>query len=266
MKIGIWGCGVVGGSLAILMEQKFKVNRYDKYNKWTSEAHKRACANSDVVFFCVPTPMINSTGRCFMGMIEEALKDYQRFKGKNVQNIPVIKSTVPIGSTRYLSNKFSMPIYFNPEFLVEKTALKDTLNQKRVILGGQKGTGIETLRRLYKKLLPKALQILMSEDEAEAVKYFNNVALAGQVAIFNEIHEVLTSCGVNYNKIRAIALMDKRIGRNALISMDGKKGFGGKCFPKDLRAFIHTGRKMGYISYVLEEIWRTNLERRGSYE
>ena len=260
MKIGIWGSGVVGQATGKALEPQFKVIYYDKYKKKFNK-NRSKMSECDIIFICVPTPM-KSTGECDTSIVENSAKEINDIARKGT--ICVIKSTCVPGTTRRLASKYvNLNFVFNPEFLREKYAYKDAKNTNRIVIGANSLEIYHIVSRMYKKIFPKAHYFYVTWEEAEFVKYFANVMLAGQIGLANEIYQICQKSKLDYNKLVNIVLLDQRIGRNIMVpGHDGYLGFGGKCFPKDLNAFIAYARKVGYNPKILQEVWKLNTKVR----
>jgi len=149
---------------------------------------------------------------------------------------------------------------FNPEFLRERHALEDMENTNRIIIGANREEDFKKTTKIYRPLFPNVEYIYVDKKTAEMIKYASNVMLASQIAIANEIYQICEAVGIDYDEVKESILMDERIARNIDVpGPDGELGFGGKCFPKDLRALIFLARENMYNPYLLEEIWRSNL-------
>lgn len=264
MKIGVVGVGIVGGATAKVLEKKHEVFLYDKFKpEYSSEENLRnLVANSGVIFICVPTPM-KVTGEIDYSSIHNSLEqitEEMMKMGRNPHEILiVIRSTAVSGSTDRLTYKYSFRFAFNPEFLREKCAVEDMENTDRVVIGANDEKSINQLQEVYKPIFPNAKYVVVTRKEAEMIKYAANVTLASQVIIANEIHNICRAIGVDYDVVRNAILLDDRIGKNTKVpGHDGDFGFGGKCFPKDLKALIRIAQEQGYDAYLLQEIWRTN--------
>ena len=137
------------------------------------------------------------------------------------------------------------------------------LATKRVVIGSndrQIGLRIE---KLYKVSFPDAKYVQLDIRTAEMVKYASNVTLASQIAVANEIYDICKAVGVKYNKVKETILLDDRIGTNIDVpGPDSDRGFGQKCFPKDLNALIYMARENQFRPYLLEEVWRKNCSVR----
>ena len=245
--------GYVGGALDYWFrrEQKDKVNLfvYDKYKKIGSveEINK-----ADIVFICVPTPYHKSGGYDDSAIIE-SLKNLKSPK------IVVLKSTILPGSTEKFQRRFlKYNILFNPEFLKAKTAKADFVKPQRQIIGYTKKS--KKLASKILKLLPKAhFTRIMPATEAEMVKYFGNAFLANRVVFANQIYDLCRTLGIDYENVKEAAGADPRVGTSHFdIFVSGKRGYGGGCFPKDMKAFIDFAKKKGVEPKLLKIIDKIN--------
>ncbi len=264
MKIGVIGVGIVGGATAKVLGKAHEIFLYDKFkNEYNSEENlKKLILNSEIIFICVPTPM-KITGEIDYSSIDSSIEQIIREAmeiNRNPQDILiVIRSTAVSGSTDKLSWKYPLRFAFNPEFLREKHAVEDMENTDRIVIGANDEKSIRQLEDVYKPIFPNAKYVIVTRKEAEMIKYVANITLAGQISLANEIYQICKAVGVNYNIIKEAILLDKRIGTNIDVpGHDGDFGFGGKCFPKDLKALIRLAQEHEYDPYLLQEIWRTN--------
>ena len=262
MKITVVGTGYVGLSLAILFSKKNDVIAYDidesrvtlinkhispikdikitdllrkKTNKiYATIEKKEAYKGAEVAIICTPTDYNPSTNKFDTSSIRNVIKDILSIN-KNI--IILIKSTIPIGYTKYLKKKFSYKqIIFSPEFLREGHSIYDNLNPSRIIIGDKsldgKKIGNLMLSLTNRKKTPI---IFMNSDEAEAIKLFSNTYLALRVAFFNELD---TYCEINnYSPINIIngICLDSRIGN---YYNNPSFGYGGYCLPKDSKQLL----------------------------
>ena len=231
MNIGIVGQGFVGNAIY----QKFK----DYYDVFTYDLEEHKCNSTkskvyscDIVFICLPTPM-GKDGKCYTGIVENVIKELQC-------KIAVIKSTIIPGTTDELNKKYPhIDIVHNPEFLTERNAVEDFKNQNRIILGGPRPATTK-LKQMYSKVFPKAVIVKTGAKHAEMVKYFTNSFLATKVSFANEMYEICEKLDIDYDKVIEYVLHDERLGKShwAVPGPDGDFGYGGHCFPKDVRALI----------------------------
>lgn len=287
--IGIIGHGFVGEALEKGMLHAFDVMIYDpKYGK-TSRSDMYAdlrksvtivnldelTANAEVVFVCVPTPM-NPDGSASTKIVDTVVQQIAEFQRNNVV---VVKSTVPPGTTQRLHDEFQgslRGVVFNPEFLREISAVDDFKNQTRIILGGEiKANNI--VRDIYKKAYPNVPIHKTASNNAELVKYTTNCFLATKVSFANEIYQICESLAnagydIEYDRVIELATLDERLGKShwkvpgPMPADDGTgrllPGWAGSCFIKDLNALMHRARELGVDPKVMLGAWEKNLEVR----
>ena len=223
IKIGVAGVGVVGGALAKTFNNPIL---YDPPKNLFGNLEE-----ADIIFVCVPTPF---NKRFDDSYIQEIFRTLESLSKK----IIVIKSTVLPGTTDKLQEKSKHKILFSPEFIREKYADEDTISPQRQIIGHTEKSKDVALSTL--DLLPKApYQKILTAKEAELVKYMGNCFLALKVAFANQIYDYTQSKGINYEEVKEAVAQDPRIGCSHLDIHDwGYRGYGGSCFPKDMKAFI----------------------------
>ncbi len=256
IKVGIIGNGFVGEAQAFAFSSVAEVLIYDidrlKSKNTLDEVH-----NSHYVFVCVPTPM-NLEGYQDLSIVDKV------FELASTKPTYVIKSTVLPGSTQFLSKKYpNLKIVFSPEFLTERKAKLDMLTQSRIILGGEKDL-IDDVELLYLKRFKNRHIIKTDSKTAELVKYMNNTFFATKVSIMNEFKMLSDLVGANWEDALHGFASDGRIGDSHLNvpGHDGKLGYGGTCFPKDVSSLINFSRDLGLMLNTLEAGWKTNLEVR----
>ena len=169
------------------------------------------------------------------------------------------------GSTQYFSEKFpKLNFVFNPEFLTEKNANYDFVNQSRIILGGKKEL-TSKVAQLYNLRFDNSIPIIETNFEtAEMIKYMNNCFLATKVSFMNEMKMLADKSNVDWKVAVNGFALDKRVGSSHLDvpGHDGKLGFGGSCFPKDIQALIHYAKSLDVNVDTLIGVWKTNLKVR----
>lgn len=218
--------------------------------------------NCRVVFLCLPTPM-QSDGSCDTSIVESVVGElYASTSDSSIQPIIIIKSTVPPGTTERLLTKYAnLRICFNPEFLTEKDSVNDFQNQSRIIIGTDDPEVAATVRQMYDQSFPGVEQRVVNPTVAELVKYFTNIALAVRVSLANEFYQIADDLGINYDQVRDIACLDRRLGDShwRVPGLENKRGFGGSCFPKDLNGLIAFARSIGIRCPTMQGAWETNL-------
>jgi UDPglucose 6-dehydrogenase len=258
LKIGIIGVGMVGGALRQYFEKKKKkLLLYDKYKNIGSIEEVN---QADIIFICVPTPHDKEKG-FDLSFIEDACSMISGNK------IIVIKSTVLPGTTEKLQAKYPQyKFLFNPEFLTEFSPDQDMAYPDRQIVGYTKQSFSVADDILQLLPLAPAMKILPA-IEAEMVKFFGNTFLSTKIIFANQIYDLCQALGVNYDRIMECAGADKRIGRSHLkIWHCGKRGYAGKCLPKDIKAFIRFADEMGVdlkLHKIVDEINDKLLKEQG---
>lgn len=246
-KIGIIGQGFVGNAVYQKFKKYFDILTFDTDSKLANSTYEELTLLCDVIFLCLPTPM-NDDGSCHINIVEDELNKLN--KGKY---IVVIKSTVPPGTVEKWNKEFkNLKIVFNPEFLTERNAVDDFNNQNRIILGGPRPATTK-LKQIYSKVFPNAHIIKTGSTHAEMVKYFTNCFLALKVSFANEMFEITKNLNLDYDKVVEYATLDKRLGKShwAVPGPDGDFGYGGHCFPKDVKALIKLAEHLGIHPKIL---------------
>lgn len=263
-KVGIVGQGYVGKALKVgFKSDNIEINTYDKYlsDQSTVKDLNELTLSSNIIFICVPTPM-KKNGECFTGIVEEVVKDIN-ILADNRKTV-IIKSTVPPGTTEKLNEIYkNISLIFNPEFLTEANFLDDFKNQKYIILGGNK-KDLDLVENLYSIIFPEIKINRTTSINAEIVKYFLNTYLATKVSFANEMKILCDHVNADYNQIVNLVIQDNRIGKSHLLvpGPDGKLGFGGSCFPKDINALLTFSKSLNIEMSVIESAIKANLKVR----
>ena len=168
-------------------------------------------------------------------------------------------------TTQSFKNEFpNLKLVFNPEFLTERSAFYDFLSQSRVILGGDKND-VDKVAGLYLERFGESLSVIKTDFEtAELIKYMCNTFFATKVSFMNEMYKLCKSVNGNWEKALEGFVRDGRVGHSHVNvpGHDGKFGFGGSCFPKDVQALLSFAKTKDINLNVLEGTWKTNLEVR----
>ncbi len=264
MTIGIIGMGYVGTALKEGFTDCYKVETYDLDSSLSScDSIDVLISKVQIIFVCVPTPM-NKNGSCDLSIVENVIDKINCCIESKSDKIVIIKSTIPPGTTEELNNKYqNFDIIFNPEFLTEANFIEDFKNQNRIILGGSK-TITDKVKEIYIKIFPKAKIVETGSTYAEMVKYFSNTFLATKVSFANEMKMICDKLNIDYTKVVEYSTYDNRLGDShwSVPGPDGKLGFGGSCFPKDINALIFLASKLGINPRLLKSVWDTNLKVR----
>ena len=266
-KIGIIGKGFVGSAVEFGFSAQTGcdaiLKTYDKDPTKSTHTLEETVNESDFIFLSVPTPS-NLDGSMHLGILESALQDIQDVN-KRKDNIILIRSTVVPGTTAKLCKKFSkINIVFNPEFFTERSAKFDFINQARFILGGRKRNTARVAELFRWRFGDSVPCIETNFETAEMIKYMNNCFFATKVSFLNEMRQVADECKVDWDMAVEGFVRDGRVGHSHLNvpGPDGKWGFGGSCFPKDVLAMICFGQSLDISMNTLKGVWSTNLEVR----
>ena len=254
--IGIIGNGFVGEAISFAFSSVSSMFIYDidplKTVNSLQSVHK-----CDFVFVCVPTPMFKD-GTQDLSFVQNV---FERATSKPVY---ILKSTVLPGTTDQLSRKFSnFKIIFSPEFLTERTAKLDMLTQSRIILGGEYSL-TKKVKKLFNNRFKNKNIIQTDSKTAELTKYMNNTFFATKVSIMNEFKLLSDKIGANWEDALNGFVSDGRIGDSHLNvpGHDGKLGYGGTCFPKDVNALLSFSKKYDIELKTISAGWETNLKVR----
>jgi len=265
-RIGVIGRGFVGTAVEYGFSAQTgcdaELRSYDINPSRSTHTLEDTVNNSDVIFVSVPTPS-NPDGSMHLDILESALSDIDNVYKGNA--IILIRSTVIPGTTKILQNKFPrLSLVFNPEFLTERSAKFDFINQSRFILGGKK-SDTKIVADLYKWRFGESVPCIETNFEtAEMIKYMNNCFFATKVSFMNEMKLIADRVGVEWDTAVDGFVRDGRIGHShlAVPGPDGKLGFGGSCFPKDIQAMISLGSDLGIDMATLKGAWNTNCNVR----
>mgnify|MGYP003145500183 FL=1 len=270
-NIGIVGNGFVGSSVAFGFSPQCGcdgavVKIHDKDESKSLHSLEDVVNTSDYIFLSVPTPS-NQDGSISLDIIYEVFEEIHNVINYEADYHPVIllRSTVTPGTTRKIQLKYPrMHVVFNPEFLTERSAKFDFINQSRFVVGGSWGDAIR-VEHLYQWRFGESAPVIKTNYQtAELIKYMNNCFFATKVSFLNEMYQIAEKCGANWEEAIEGFVRDGRIGHSHLNvpGPDGKLGFGGSCFPKDIQAMINFSDSLDTPSNVLKGAWKTNLEVR----
>ncbi|MCC6730352.1 MAG: UDP-glucose/GDP-mannose dehydrogenase family protein [Chthonomonadales bacterium] len=224
-----------------------------------------AVGRSDVVFICVGTPPLPS-GDPDMTQVEEAARAIAR--ALNRYKVVVNKSTVPVGTGDRVreiieTNKrrdVDFDVVSNPEFLREGSAIADTLQPDRIVIGAPSQVVAMRILELYAPL--ERPMLITDVVSAEMIKYASNAFLATKISFINAIADVCEAAGADVTQVMKGMGYDHRIGAAFL---QAGLGYGGSCFPKDTKALIRTAERHGCDFAILRDVVRVNEERVGRF-
>ena len=255
-KVGVIGNGYVGEAISFAFSLFSELSIFD-INPLKSKNDLESTHACDFVFVCVPTPMLRN-GSQDLSFVNSV------FKNATKKPIYILKSTVLPGTTESLIDKYeNIKIIFSPEFLTEKNSKLDIINPSRIILGGQKNL-IKQVKKLFELRFESKKIILTDSKTAELIKYMNNTFLATKVSIMNEFKLLCDSIEANWEDALKGFVSDVRIGDSHLNvpGHDGKLGYGGTCFPKDVNAILSFSKKHDIEMNTISGGWKTNLKVR----
>ena len=266
MGVGIIGQGFVGQALKAGFEKHYQVDTFDlDETKRDVDYIEDIIDRNDIIFVCVPTPM-KKDGSCDTSIVEDVVIELDNLAivRQCSNRVIVIKSTIPPGTTEKL-NKICeyTQVIFNPEFLTEANYIEDFRDQNRIILGGPR-PGITKVKRFYSKIFPTTTIVKTGSTIAEMVKYMTNTFLATKVSFANEMKLICDKLKIDYDKVVEYSTYDDRLGKSHwdVPGPDGKLGFGGSCFPKDINALLEVANKFKIDVFTLDGAWETNLQVR----
>ncbi len=223
----------------------------------------------EVVFSAVGTPPDEDGSADLRYVLEVG-----RTIGKHMKKYTLIvtKSTVPVGTAKKVRNvvqeelnkrneHIEFDVASNPEFLKEGAAIKDFMSPDRVVVGVESKRAEELMSRLYRPFLLNNFRVIfMDVASAEMTKYAANSMLATRISFMNDIANLCEIVGADVNMVRKGIGSDTRIGQKFLYP---GCGYGGSCFPKDVKALIHTGKEKGYSMRVIEAVEAVNENQKG---
>lgn len=243
------------------LEELLRANMENGRLSFTSDTSE-ALSDAEVVFVCVGTPA-KATGEASLIAVERAVRDVARHAKGDL--VLVQKSTVPVGTLERVEQALRsqdanaarrVTVVSNPEFLREGRAIEDSLNPARIVVGSGSRDALGVMRRLYRPLIDKGcIYIETDVKTAELAKHASNAFLALKISFANALARICEQAGADVVDVTDIMGSDPRIGSSFLRA---GLGYGGFCFPKDLQAFGHLARRLGYDFPLLGEIARIN--------
>ncbi len=223
----------------------------------------RAVKQSSIIFIAVGTPP-EEDGSADLHHVLAVARDIG--KAMNDSKIVVNKSTVPVGTYELVAAEvsrhtdFKVDVVSNPEFLKEGAAIDDFMKPDRIVIGTGSGDVAEVMKELYSPFVRTNNPIyIMSNKSAELTKYVANSLLATKISFMNEIANLCDVVGADVKDIRRGIGSDTRIGPHFIFP---GVGFGGSCFPKDVKALRHTSDEHGYHLHILEAVTEVNRRQK----
>ena len=238
-----------------LFKKNLENNRLNFINKYSGNISR-----SDVIFICVGTPP-KKNGQSNLNFIDQATKEIsKKIKGYTVV---VSKSTVPVGTSRRIERilKKKKParmfdVVSNPEFLREGSALEDFIRPDKIVIGCRTFKAEKILKKIYKPL--NRPYVITNNETAEIIKYANNSFLATKITFINEIADLCENIGAKVETVAKALGLDGRIGPKFL---HPGPGYGGSCFPKDVKSLIYQGNKNSSDLTIIKAVDSANESR-----
>ena len=244
--------------LDILFERNIKAERL----KFSTDFNK-GLEHGDIIFLALPTPEDDDGSadlRYVLGVADQIGKQLRDYK------IIVDKSTVPVGTAEKVTAAISahtsveFDVVSNPEFLREGFAVDDFLKPERIVIGSTSQRAIEQMKKLYRPYVRSGNPIIvMDEKSAELTKYAANAFLATKITFMNEIANYCEKVGADVDKVRIGMGTDSRIGKRFLFP---GIGYGGSCFPKDVKALHKSGNESNYDFKILDAVISVNQNQK----
>ncbi|HLC87942.1 MAG TPA: hypothetical protein VJG66_02725 [Patescibacteria group bacterium] len=254
-QIGIIGYGIVGQAV----EYGFKgedIHIYDKFKNYLTLPE--VCKKSEFIFVAVPTPIMENESGIDLSIVEQVVGEIAN-EVEGTDKIVVLKSTIVPGTTASFEKKYpKVNFCFNPEFLTEANFLEDFVKSDRCVVGASNDLTSRRVISLYKKHFPHMPMFQTDPTTAEMVKYMANCYLASKVIFANEMFDICEKLGIKYEEVKKLVVADHRIFDSHL-DITTARGFGGKCFPKDLLALRAMAREKGVDTSFLDTVWKKNL-------
>ncbi len=253
------------------LEEMIKRNYSEERLIFTTDINK-GLKESLYIFIAVGTPP-NEDGSADLKHVLDVARDI----GKNIDEYKVIinKSTVPIGTSEKVrevvkeeldkrgKGDIEFDLVSNPEFLKEGSAIEDFMKPDRIIIGTDNHRTTEHMRELYSPFLRKGDRIIfMDIASSELTKYAANAMLATRISFMNELSILCEKTGADIENVRKGIGSDNRIGKSFLYA---GVGYGGSCFPKDVKAVIQTSKELGLDSKILNSVEEVNKDQRARF-
>jgi len=229
---------------------------------------KEAVLSSEIIFLCLPTPQ-GEDGSADLHYVTDAAEEIGKAlfeSGTTDYKIIVNKSTVPVGTAKIVGDKIkaygftNFDVVSNPEFLREGFAVVDFMKPDRIVIGSESKKALYIMRELYEPFVRQGNPIIeMNTASSEVTKYAANSYLAMRITYMNELANFCETVGADIDLVRRGMGSDNRIGKRFLFS---GIGYGGSCFPKDVKAMIKTSADKGSVMSILKVVDEINNKQK----
>ncbi len=229
-----------------------------------SNSLKESMLNADIVFITVGTPSRRLEDDADLSYVWSVAKEISESIKKYC--VVVTKSTVPVGTSKEIKNIIrktvsieDFDVVSNPEFLREGSAINDFMRPDRVVIGTENKKSENIMKELYRPLYLKETPLVSTSIESsEIIKYASNSFLATKIAFINEVADLCEAVGADVQEVSKAMGIDKRIGSKFL---NAGPGYGGSCFPKDVKAFSSTAKKFNVSLSIVNSVHESNRSR-----
>lgn len=246
------------------LQEMFDINIRQNRLQFTTSLEE-GITKSDVIFIAVGTPP-GANHEADLSSVLAVAKTI----GKHINGYKVVvdKSTVPVGTAakvkqtiiENMENEHEVDVVSNPEFLREGAALKDFITPDRIVVGTDSPRARDVMEKIYRGIVRAGSPLIITDIEsAELIKYASNSFLATKISFMNEVSRLCEKVGADVKKVALGMGLDERIGPRFL---QAGIGYGGSCFPKDVKALIQTGKHHGVDFRILDVVEKINSEQR----
>jgi nucleotide sugar dehydrogenase len=260
MKIGIVGMGYVGKAMIEFFKTKYPIEAYDPGVGYINKEVINTC---DLAVVCVPTPM-GPNGECDTSIVEEVVSWIKA-------PLILIKSTVAPGTTDRLKAKYGKRICFSPEYIGESAYYTpekymhptEMIRHPFQVFGGDPEDTKALVDIFVRVMGPHVFFYQVDTKTAEIIKYWENIYFALKVTFANEMYECCKAFGVDFWKAREGWALDNRVEKMHSAVFVDNRGYGGKCYPKDISAFVKAAEAAGYVPALLKQVIASNKGFKG---
>lgn len=254
--IAIIGHGYVGKAYERFFQEHFNIVIYDPHH---GHDDKDAVNKADMAVICVPTNQNEDRSADLTAL----------YSTMDWLDVPLVvsKSALPPGTADYVCREYNINLCVSPEYVGEGNYFvpfwkypdpDDATSHGFLIVGGEEPGRTEIVDFFMTVMGPDTKVLKCSATDAELIKYMENCWGATKVTFCNELYEIAKAVGADYQNVREGFLMDSRTERMHTMILPDKRGFGGKCFPKDIASTVHTAGKCGYKADLLEQVIKSN--------